>query len=118
MRSYPLRTHYAGKLTAPHIGETVSLNGWVATRRDLGGLIFIDVRDHTGIAQVVFSPQFAPKLMERASELRSEYVVAVSGEVRRRENINPNLPTGQIEIYCNELVILNRSETPPFEIGD
>src|SRR4051794_17816204 len=118
MRSYPVRTHYAGKLGAAGIGDHVTLNGWVNTRRDHGGLLFIDLRDHTGIAQVVFSPQVAPELMELASELRSEFVVAVSGEVHRREKVNPNLATGQIEIYCKELVILNRSDTPPFEIGD
>ncbi len=117
MRAYPARTHYAGMLSPSLIGTSVSLNGWVASRRDLGGLIFIDLRDHTGIAQVVFSPQHVAELMERAGELRSEYVVAVSGEVRRRERPNPLLPTGEVEIYCTELVILNRADTPPFEIG-
>ncbi len=117
MRSYPARTHYAGLLRSSDIGTTITLNGWVATRRDLGGLIFIDLRDHTGISQVVFSPQHAGELMELAGELRSEYVVAVTGQVRRRERPNPLLPTGDTEIYCTGLVILNRSETPPFEIG-
>lgn len=117
MRPYPARTQYAGKITAGHIGTVVALNGWVATRRDLGGLIFIDLRDHTGIVQLVFSPQYLPELMERASELRSEFVIAVSGHVRRRENPNHHLPTGEIEIYVDELVILNRSDVPPFEIG-
>lgn len=117
MRSYPVRTHYAGKLCPSDIGSTVTLNGWVATRRDLGGLIFIDLRDHTGIAQAVFSPQNAPELMELAGELRSEYVVAITGQVRRREKPNPVLPTGEVEIYCTGLSILNRSDTPPFEIG-
>jgi len=115
---YPKRTHYAGALTASPIGKTVTLNGWVATRRDLGGLIFVDVRDHTGIAQVVFSPQHVPALMEQAAELRNEFVIAVTGEVRRRERPNPNLPTGSIEIYATELVILNRADTPPFEVGN
>jgi len=117
MRAYPARTHYAGTLSPAHIGTSVSLNGWVASRRDLGGLIFIDLRDHTGIAQVVFSPQHVAELMDRAGELRSEYVVAVTGEVRRRERPNALLPTGEVEIYCTELVILNRADTPPFEIG-
>jgi aspartyl-tRNA synthetase len=115
---YPKRTHYAGALDASLIGTTITLNGWVATRRDLGGLIFVDVRDHSGIAQAVFSPQHAPQLMERAAELRSEFVIAVRGEVRRRERPNANIPTGEIEIYCTELVILNRADTPPFEIGN
>ena len=117
MRSYPARTHYAGKLSASHIGMTVALNGWVASRRDLGGLIFVDVRDHTGIAQIIFSPQHMADLMELAGELRTEYVIAVSGDVHRRESPNPLLPTGEIEIYCRELVILNRADTTPFEIG-
>jgi aspartyl-tRNA synthetase len=117
MRSYPARTHYAGKLTPSEIGTTVSLNGWVDARRNLGGLIFIDLRDHTGIAQVVFSPDHAPQLMDMAADLRSEFVVAISGEVRRREKHNLLLPTGEVEIYCTELVILNRADTPPFEIG-
>jgi len=117
MRSYPVRTHLAGRLHPADIGSTVTLNGWVATRRDLGGLIFIDLRDHSGIAQAVFSPQNAPELMELAAELRSEYVVSVTGQVRRREKPNPQLPTGEIEIYCTDLVILNRADTPPFEIG-
>src|SRR4051812_41800142 len=99
MRSYPARTHYAGKLSPSDIGTKVSLNGWVDARRNLGGLIFIDMRDHTGIAQVVFSPEFAPALMEPAGDLRSEFVVAVTGEVRRREKHNLLMPTGEIEIY-------------------
>ncbi len=118
MPSYNRRTHYAGTLREEQIGQTVTLNGWVNGRRDLGGLIFIDVRDYTGIAQVVFSPQMAPELMESASELRDEFVVSVTGEVRRRERPNDELPTGQIEIYATDLAILNRSEVPPFEIGD
>lgn len=118
MRLYNARTHYAGTLREEHIGETITLNGWVNVRRDLGGLIFIDVRDHTGIAQVVFSPQHAPDLMDEAAELRAEFVVAVTGEVRRRESPNAELPTGQVELYCSELTILNRSEVPPFDIED
>ena len=115
---YPKRTHYAGALTASQAGTTITLNGWVATRRDLGGLIFVDVRDHTGIAQAVFSPQHAPELMDRASELRNEFVVSITGEVRLRERPNANIPTGEIEIYCTALEILNRADTPPFEIGN
>lgn len=118
MSWYNRRSHYAGTLREEHVGETVTLNGWVNGRRDLGGLIFIDVRDYTGIAQAVFSPQHAPELMELASELRDEFVVAITGEVRRRENPNAEMPTGQVEIYCSALTILNRAEVPPFEIGD
>lgn len=118
MSWYNRRSHYAGTLREEHVGETVTLNGWVNGRRDLGGLIFIDVRDYTGVAQAVFSPQYAPELMEAASELRDEFVVAITGEVRRRENPNAEMPTGQVEIYCSALTILNRSEVPPFEIGN
>ncbi len=118
MRSYNARTHYAGTLREDHVGETITLNGWVNGRRDLGGLIFIDVRDHTGIAQVVFSPQHAPELMDAASELRDEFVIAVTGEVRKRENPNAELPSGMVEVYGTVLTILNRSEVPPFEVGD
>jgi len=117
MAHYPKRTHHAGQISAAEIGATLTLNGWVQGRRDLGGLVFIDLRDHTGLLQVVFSPQHAPGLMERAGELRSEYVVAVRGELRRRERENPNMPTGEVELYASELVIINRAETPPFEIG-
>ena len=102
--TYPKRTHFAGTLTKTNIGETVTLNGWVAVRRDLGGLIFADVRDYTGITQVVFSPQYSPQLSELASELRHEYVVAIKGEVRQREQINKNIFTGEIEIYCLSLI--------------
>lgn len=115
--TYPKRTHFAGTLTKTNIGETVTLNGWVAVRRDLGGLIFADVRDYTGITQVVFSPQYSPQLSELASELRHEYVVAIKGEVRQREQINKNIFTGEIEIYCSELVIINKSEPTPIDVG-
>jgi len=117
MTSFTQRTHYSAGIVGADIGSTITLNGWVATRRDLGGLIFIDLRDHTGIAQVVFSPQHAPALMETAAELRSEFVVSVTGRLVRREQPNPSLPTGSLEILAENLEVLNRSETPPFEIG-
>ena len=118
MSSYTQRTQYAGTLREEQIGQIITLNGWVNGRRDLGGLIFIDVRDYTGITQVVFSPQVAPELMDQASELRDEFVIAITGEVRKRERPNDELPTGQVEVYATKLNILNRSEVPPFEIGD
>ena len=118
MNAFAHRTAYAGILDEASIGSTVTLNGWVSGRRDLGGLIFIDVRDHTGIAQVVFSPQHAPQLMDNASELRDEFVIAVTGEVRRRENPNRDLPTGMVEVYAESFAILNRSEVPPFDVVD
>jgi len=114
---YRKRTRYAAGIVTAEIGSTVTLNGWVATRRDLGGLIFIDLRDHTGIAQIVFSPQHAPTLMEPAGELRSEFVISVTGRLVRRDVPNPSLPTGEVEILAEEMTLLNRSDTPPFEIG-
>ena len=118
MQTFPKRTAHAGNLGESSIGTTVTLNGWVMGRRDLGGLIFIDLRDHTGFAQVVFSPQHAPALLDEASELRDEFVISVSGEVRERENRNDNVPTGAVEVYADQLSLLNRSEVPPFDVMD
>ena len=112
------RTHMCGDLRTEHIGQTVSLNGWVAKRRNLGGLIFCDVRDKTGITQVVFNDQIPQELFERADRLRSEYVVGVRGKVAERESKNPDLPTGDIEILAEELVIYSEAETPPIYIKD
>ena len=112
------RTHYSNQVVGVEVGERVVLNGWVATWRDLGGLIFIDLRDHTGITQVVFSPQHAAELMAMAGELRSEYVIGVAGALRRRERPNHMIPTGDFELFAEELVIYNRADTPPFEIGN
>lgn len=115
-----IRTHTCGELTRQQTGETATLNGWVGTRRDLGGVIFIDLRDRYGITQVVFSPQDDEKAHEMADQLRSEYVIGVRGEVRERDpiNVNPNVKTGEIELRVRELVIYSRSDTPPFEIQD
>ncbi|MBO6523447.1 MAG: aspartate--tRNA ligase [Balneolaceae bacterium] len=113
------RTHTCGELKAEHIGQEVTLNGWVGPRRDLGGLIFIDLRDRYGVTQIVFTEEDA-KLHSRAEDLRAEYVIGIKGKVIERgdENINPNLITGEIEIEVNELVIYSEAETPPFEIKD
>ena len=113
------RTHTCGELTAAHLGEEVILNGWVGPRRDLGGLIFIDLRDRYGITQVVFT-ETDEELHKKAEQLRAEYVVCVKGKVipRGEENINPNLVTGEIEIEATSLVIYSEAETPPFEIKD
>ncbi len=118
MQSFLKRTTLAGHLEEGMVGTTVTLNGWVSGRRDLGGLIFIDLRDHSGFAQVVFSPQHAPALLEDAAQLRDEFVISVSGEVRLRENPNDNVPTGAFEIYADSFDILNRSEVPPFDVMD
>jgi len=110
----------ATRLTTADVGTTVVLNGWVDTRRDHGGLIFIDLRDRSGIIQVVFSPETAGEAFKTAEQVRGEYVVAVRGEVRLRpaETENPNLKTGKIEVYAEKMEVLNSSKTPPFYIED
>ena len=114
------RDHYCGKLTNQDAGKEVTIMGWVQRRRDHGGLIFVDLRDRYGIAQVVFSPDTAEEAFNKAETVRSEYVLAVKGMVRERPEgtINPNIPTGGIEIYADELRILNKAKTPPFYIED
>ncbi len=114
------RTHTNGALHLSDVGQVVTLMGWVQRRRDLGGLIFIDLRDRDGITQVVCNPQEAPEAAAAASEVRSEYVVAVRGIVaeRPRGTANPKLPTGEIEVRARDLRVLNPAETPPFPIAD
>lgn len=112
------RTHSCGSISTENIGETVILNGWVAVNRDMGKLIFVDVRDRFGITQAVFLPEENPELADVARKLRQEFVVAIKGKVRMRENPNPKIPTGLIEIVAEELEIINRAELPPFEISD
>lgn len=113
------RTHTCGELTAENIGDEVILNGWVGPRRDLGGVIFIDLRDRYGITQVVFT-ETDEKLHAKAEELRAEYVVGVKGKVITRgdENVNANLVTGEIEVEATDLIFYSEAETPPFEIKD
>jgi aspartyl-tRNA synthetase len=117
---FKTRTHTCGELSESKIGENVILNGWVDTRRDLGGLIFIDLRDRYGITQVVFEPGFNKEAHENASLLRSEYVISIEGKVRKRPEgtENPALKTGQIDVMVNKLILLNESKTPPFPIKD
>jgi len=114
------RSHNCGELRSEHAGQEALLCGWVASWRDHGGLIFIDLRDRYGITQVVFSPQRAAEAHRTASELRSEYVVAVRGEVNRRPEgmVNRALPTGEIELDAVELEVLNPSLTPPFAVDE
>lgn len=114
------RTHMCGELRASNAGARATLMGWVNRRRDLGGLIFADVRDRTGLTQVVFDPQRNPEVHAKAATLRNEYVIAVTGTVspRDKKTINPNLPTGEIEIIASELRLLNTSDTPPFSPAD
>lgn len=114
------RTHSCGVLTTENTGSEVVLCGWVSRRRDHGGLIFVDLRDRSGLVQVVFSSEMDRIAFEKAEALRSEFVIAVKGQVRERatETINPNMITGEIEVYCTELRILNKAKTPPFYIQD
>lgn len=115
-----IRTHTCGELTWQNRGEKVNLNGWVDTRRDLGGVIFIDLRDRYGLTQVVFSPQDDADAHKLADQLRPEYAIGVQGEIRERDpvNINRNMKTGEIELRVKKLEIYSKSETPPFEIND
>ncbi len=113
-----LRTHTCGQLTANDVGKEVTLCGWVATRRDHGKLIFIDIRDRYGLTQVVFIPKESGEAYKLAQDLRSEFVIKIKGTVNNRPKgtVNPKLPTGEIEILAKELEILNPSLNPPFEI--
>jgi aspartyl-tRNA synthetase len=112
------RTKYCGELRASDADTDVVLMGWVHRRRDLGQLVFIDLRDRAGIAQVVFNNEQQPEAHARAGELRSEYVVAVEGRVVRRQRANPEIPTGEVEVIAARLHILNHSKTPPFPIEE
>lgn len=114
------KSHYCGKLTLNHINTSVKLAGWVAKRRDHGGLIFIDLRDRSGIMQLVFDQQLGIELFNLAESLRNEFVIAVEGEVIRRseDNINQSLPTGEVEVRVSAMEVLNSSKTPPFYIED
>jgi aspartyl-tRNA synthetase len=110
------RTQYCGEVTQDQIGKTLSINGWVSVNRDLGGLIFIEVRDRTGLVQIVADPQKNPDVHAIMSTLRSEDVVSVTGPVSQRpqDTINPNLATGQVEVYPTAVQVISRAKTPPF----
>ena len=114
-----MRSHYCGQLTAGMIGEDVALCGWVHRRRDHGGVIFIDLRDREGLAQVVYDPDRAASFA-LAESLRNEFVIRITGRVRRRPQgtVNPNLPTGEVEVLGHTLEILNKAKTPPFQLDD
>ena len=110
------RSDYCGEVRDGHIGKTVTVMGWVQKTRDLGSLIFTDLRDRTGIVQLAFDEKTPKDVFEKAASVRSEYVLCATGAVRERDSKNPNIPTGNVEIYVTELKILAESETPPFEI--
>jgi aspartyl-tRNA synthetase len=112
------RTHYCGNLRAADADKDVVLMGWVHKRRDLGNLIFIDLRDRSGLAQIVFNKELHAAAHGRAEELRSEFVVAVVGRVVKRQKVNPDLTSGEVEIIAGELRILNTAKTPPFVVED
>lgn len=114
------RTTYCGLISAKELDQTVTLKGWVQKRRDLGGVIFIDLRDREGIVQIVFNPEVNKEAWEIADKCRSEYVIEITGVVRKREElaINPKMVTGEYEVFANEIVILNKAKTPPFLIED
>ncbi|MFN3307218.1 MAG: aspartate--tRNA ligase [Candidatus Kapaibacteriota bacterium] len=115
---FPKRTVTCGELRIPDEGKNVVLNGWVHSIRDMGGLIFIDLRDRYGITQLVISPETQPELAVRVKKLKSEFVIWAKGTVRRRENPNLKIPTGLVEVLLEDFGILNSSELPPFEISD
>ena len=114
------RSHVCGALGAADVGREVVVAGWVHRARDHGGVLFADVRDRSGLVQVVFRPDASADAHRRAGELRAEYVIAVRGQVRRRdpETVNPNLATGEIEVAASELRLLNRASPPPFPIEE
>ncbi|KUP07293.1 aspartate--tRNA ligase [Bacillus coahuilensis m2-6] len=113
-----VRSHYCGEVTEVQVGEKVVLKGWVQKRRDLGGLIFIDLRDRSGIVQTVFNPETSMEALQIAEKARNEYILQVSGSVLKRDEkaINPSIPTGKIEISVEEVTIINEAKNPPFMI--
>jgi aspartyl-tRNA synthetase len=112
------RTHYCGALRANDAGSDATIMGWVHRRRDLGNLLFLDVRDRTGIVQVVFNKEMQPEAHAKAEQVRSEFVVAVEGKVLQRGKANPELATGEVELAASKLHILNTAKTPPFPVED
>lgn len=112
------RTHMCGELRLEDAGKEVVLNGWVAKARSLGGLVFVDIRDKSGITQITFNEDIPEELLEKAKSLRSEHVIGVTGTVKERSSKNDNLPTGAIEVFANDLVIYSEADTPPIYIKD
>ncbi|MFZ5966027.1 MAG: aspartate--tRNA ligase [Bacillota bacterium] len=112
------RTHMCGTIRSSHINEEVIVMGWVQKRRDLGGLIFADVRDRSGIVQIIFDKDISQEAFLKAEKIRGEFVIGVKGTVKQRQSVNRNIPTGEIEIFASELKILSEAQTPPIYIED
>ncbi|WP_145454644.1 aspartate--tRNA ligase [Staphylococcus pettenkoferi] len=114
------RTTYCGLITEEYLEQEVTLKGWVHNRRDLGGLIFVDLRDREGHVQIVFNPSFSEEALQVAETVRSEYVVEVQGVVKKRdpETVNPKIKTGNVEVQVSNIEIINKSQTPPFAINE
>ena len=114
------RDRYAGELRKDDVGQKLTLAGWAARRRDHGGLIFVDLRDHTGLTQLVINPENSPEAAKVAHEIRNEFVLQATGEVAARapEAVNPNLPTGEVELQVEELTIVSRSTPLPFQLDE
>jgi len=112
------RTHYCGSLRPKNVDQQTIVMGWVQKRRDLGGLIFVDLRDREGIVQIIFDKDISEEAFAKAEKVRGEYVIAVKGIVKKRHAANPNLPTGEIEVFAYEIKILSEAQTPPIYIDD
>src|ERR687891_2996555 len=114
------RDALCGEIRADDVGRTVTVAGWADTRRDHGGLVFVDLRDHTGLLQLVVNPELPAEAAATAHQVRNEFVLQGRGEIVRRaaENVNPDLPTGEVELQVRELTILSRSEPLPFQLED
>ena len=107
------RTHMCGELRLEDAGKEAVLNGWVAKARSLGSLVFVDLRDKTGITQITFNEDISDEILEKAKSLRSEYCIGVKGIVKERSSKNSNIPTGDIEVFADDLVIYSAADTPP-----
>ena len=118
--TFAKRTHTCGELRPSQVKQEVTLNGWIHSRRDHGGVIFIDLRDRYGLTQVVFDPSHHKELHAEAEKLRREFVISVTGKVRPRKEgmVNPRLDTGEVEVLVDALEILNEALTPPVEIAE
>src|SRR5690554_4029729 len=110
------RTHHCGQLRIEHVGQEVELSGWMDTKRDFGGMTFIDLRDRYGIVQLIFNMETDEDLCLQARKLGREDVIQVKGKVRERSNKNPDLPTGDVEVVVDTITVLNKSKLPPFTI--